>query len=155
METPAGKECRGSMPQLEPRISFLTLGVSDLQRARCFYRDTLGWPLATKSNDYVAFFQLNGFVLALFPRLSLGDDAGVPLAEGGYSRVTLAYNVRERDEVDALLGQLAALGVKIVKPAGDAIWGGRTGYFCDTEQNLWEVAWNPGGYLDAEGNFRF
>lgn len=143
------------MAQMEPRISFLTLGVGDLDRARAFYRDVLGWPLAAKSNAHVAFFQLNGFVLALFPRTSLGDDAGVPLVEGGYSRVTLAYNVRERGEVDALLGHLAGQGVTVVKPASDAVWGGRTGYFCDTEQNLWEVAWNPGGYLDVDGNFQF
>lgn len=144
------------MATLEPRLSFITLGVTDLARARAFYRDVLGWALSRKSQEGVAFFQLNGFVLALFPADELAKDANLP--EGAmirYSRISLAYNVRERGDVDALLAELAAKGVEIPRPASDAFWGGRTGYFADPDGYLWEVAWNPGGYLDEQGNFNF
>lgn len=140
---------------MQPRISFLTLGVKDVAAARAFYQNTLGWPLSTKSNDHVAFFQLNGFVLALFSAAGLAKDAGVPLVDGGGTRVSLAYNVQEAGDVDALLAHLASQGVRIVRPASTAFWGGRTGYFSDPDGFLWEVAHNPGGYLDAAGNFRF
>ena len=140
---------------MDARMSFLTLGVNDLARARDFYSKVLGWPLSSKSNEHVVFFQLNGFVLALFPREALAADAGVPAAGSGFSGIALAHNVATRDEVDALLVQLAAQGVRIVKPASDAFWGGRTGYFADPDGYLWEVAWNPGGYLDDAGNFIF
>jgi len=138
---------------MQARLSFLTLGVRDLDRARAFYRDVLGWPLSPKSQDGIAFFQLNGFVLALYPREALAEDAGVPAESNGFLPVSLAHNVAERGDVDALLDELAAKGVHIAKPAADAFWGGRSGYFADPDGFLWEVAWNPGGYLDADGNF--
>ncbi|MBV8659885.1 MAG: VOC family protein [Burkholderiales bacterium] len=140
---------------MDPRMSFLTLGVKNLDRARDFYSKVLGWPLSSKSNAHVAFFQLNGFVLGLYPREALAADAGVAAEGSGFSGVALAHNVATRDDVDALLAQLAAQGVRIVKPASDAFWGGRTGYFADLDGYLWEVAWNPGGYLDDAGNFIF
>jgi hypothetical protein len=141
---------------MQPRLSFITLGVADIHRARDFYRDVLGWPLSSRSQAGVAFFQLNGFVLALYPADALARDAGLPAGVmTGVSRIALAYNVRARDEVDALLADLAAKGATITRPAADAFWDGRTGYFADPDGYLWEVAWNPGGYLDAAGNFRF
>lgn len=139
---------------MEPRLSFLTLGVRDLPRARAFYTDVLGWTEARQSNPHVAFFQLPGFVLALYGADALSEDAGVPLQEVGVPRVALACNVAARDDVDALLARLAARGVTITRPASDASWGGRTGYFQDPEGFLWEVAWNPGGQLGADGSFR-
>lgn len=138
---------------MEPRLSFLTLGVSDLDRSRVFYRDTLGWPLSTRSNDHVAFFQLNGFVLSLFPAAELAIDANVSSEGAGFSRFSMAYNVREAHDVDGLLARLQSQGVKIVRQASTAFWGGRTGYFADPDGFLWEVAHNPGGQLDARGNF--
>ncbi|WP_374349056.1 VOC family protein [Chitinimonas sp.] len=141
---------------MQPRLSFITLGVSDLDRARAFYGEVLGWPVSAKSQAGVAFFQLNGFVLALYPARALARDAGLP-AEGapGAARLCLAHNVAERAEVDSLLAELAAKGATITRPAFDTDWGGRAGYFADPDGNLWEVAWNPGGYLDAAGNFVF
>lgn len=142
---------------MQPRLSFLTLGVADLARARAFYAEVLGWPLSAKSQEGVAFFQLNGFVLALFPAAGLARDAGLAPEQlaSGFKPIALAYNVAEREQVDALLAKLATQGATITKPAEDAFWGGRNGYFADPDGYLWEVAWNPGGYLDATGNFLF
>ncbi|GLR15273.1 glyoxalase [Chitinimonas prasina] len=139
---------------MQARISFITLGVRDLERARRFYCEVMGWPLSPKSQAGVAFFQLNGFVLALLPADALAHDAGLA-GEGGHARIALAHNVATRDEVDSLLLELASRGATITKPADDTFWGGRNGYFSDPDGYLWEVAWNPGGYLDVEGDFWF
>jgi uncharacterized protein len=141
----------------EQRLSLVTLGVSDLKRSRQFYRDVLGWTPSSLGGDDVAFFPLNGIVLGLFPRAALAADAGVEAlepgaADGALSRVALAYNVRERDEVDRALGQIAAAGARVVKPAEDAPWGGRSGYFADPDGFLWEVAWNPGFPIREDGS---
>lgn len=140
---------------MQARLSFLTLGVTDLARARRFYTERLGWTESDKSQEGVAFFRLNGFMLALFPAAALARDAGLDAGQlaGGHAPIALAYNVTERAGVDALLAELACHGVTITKPAQDAFWGGRHGYFADPDGYLWEVAWNPGGQLDAAGNF--
>lgn len=127
---------------MEPRISFVTLGVTDLERSIRFYVDVLG--LTRLNNDAkVAFFELGRTWLALFPRHLLAADAGVPDDGSGFARFSLAHNVRTPEAVDELLAQVEAGGAKIVKPAQQADWGGRTGYFADPDGFLWEVAWNP------------
>jgi catechol 2,3-dioxygenase-like lactoylglutathione lyase family enzyme len=129
---------------MEPRLSFVTLGVADLARSVRFYTEVLG---IARRNDHpdVAFFELGKTWLALFPRHLLAADAGVPDDGGtGFARFSLAHNVRAPEEVDALLERVAAGGARIVKPAHRADWGGRTGYFADPDGFLWEVAWNPG-----------
>ena len=65
--------------------------------------------------------------------------------------MTLAYNTRSRDEVDAVLQFAADAGARIVKPAQDAFWGGYSGYFADPDGHLWEVAWNPFWELSESG----
>lgn len=137
---------------MEPRISLITLGVADLARAIAFYRDGLGLP---QHGDYpgVAFFSLRGTWLSLYGRADLAADVNMPEAatpdtapEGGarFSGITLAHNVRSKEEVDALLQHAASVGATIVKPAREAEWGGYSGYFADPDGHLWEVAWNPG-----------
>ena len=128
---------------VEPRISIITLGVTDLARSVEFYRDGLGLPLVDENTESIAFFQSRGTWLALYPRESLAADAGVATEGSGFSGVTLAHNVRTREEVDALLDVAVAAGATLVKAAQDTLWGGYSGYFADPESYLWEIAWNP------------
>ena len=138
---------------LEQRLSLITLGVSDLERSTRFYQDVLGWRPAAVGGGSVTFFQLNGVVLGLFPRTELAADAGVDgLESGGFSRVALAYNVRERDDVDRVLAHVRREGAQLVKSAEDAFWGGRSGYFADPDGFLWEVAWNSGFPIREDGS---
>jgi uncharacterized protein len=136
---------------MEPRITLITLGVSDLPRSVGFYRDGLGLPLSSASSEEVAFFRTQGVVLGLFPRHCLAADAGVPDDGRGFAGITIAHNVREREDVDKLMGEVARAGADIIKPAGDAEWGGRHGYFADPDGYLWEVAWNPISPLGDDG----
>jgi catechol 2,3-dioxygenase-like lactoylglutathione lyase family enzyme len=134
---------------MQPRITVLTLGVDDLERAVAFYRDGLGLKtdgIVGKEFEHgaVAFFDLQADVkLALWPRASLAHDAGLPVGMPCATELSLGHNVTSRDEVDAVMEQAARAGARIVKPAQETFWGGYAGYFQDPDQHLWEVAWNP------------
>jgi catechol 2,3-dioxygenase-like lactoylglutathione lyase family enzyme len=127
---------------MEPRLSFVTLGVTDLERATRFYETGLGLP-RLKSPPTVSFFELGKTWLALYPRDLLAADAGVPSQGSGFPGFALAHNVRSKADADRLLGEVAAAGGRIVKPAQQAEWGGYSGYFADPDGFLWEVACNP------------
>ena len=135
---------------MEPRLSLVTLGVTDLARATAFY-EGLGWPRRVRAAEGIAFFQLGGLGLSLYPRAELAADAGVPLQAAPSQGFTLAYNARSRAEVDAVLARAAALGGRITQPAQDAAWGGYHGHVADPEGFLWEIAWNPGFPIAADG----
>ncbi len=127
---------------MEPRLSFVTLGVADLQRATQFYEEVLKLPRLSTPPE-VSFFELGKTWLSLYPRELLAADAGVPAAGSGFPGFSLAHNVRSVAEVDELLKEVAAKGGRIVKQGTHAYWGGYTGYFADPDGFLWEVAWNP------------
>lgn len=133
---------------MEPRLSLVTLGVSDLARARKFYEEGLGFPVQPQSTDDVVFFGLRGVWLGLWSRESLAEDAGVSSEGSGFRGMALAHNVRSRDEVDGLLAQAERAGATIVRRAQEAFWGGYTGYFTDPDGHLWEVAWNPHFWIE-------
>lgn len=156
---------------MEPRISVVTLGVSDLDRAVAFY-EAMGLERHEKFTEGVAFFQMGGLILALWPRDELAREAGREVSAGhraggthvgmagrtavsevrpDFSGVALAYNTRTPDEVAELLDRAEKAGGRRLKSAQRAFWGGVQGYFEDTEGNLWEVAWNPDFPIDAEG----
>ena len=136
---------------MEQRVSVLTLSVADLARSRAFYEEGLGWRAAF-ADDEVAFYQLNGLVLALFSRQAFEEDADLPAGTARAGGIALAYNVRERDEVDSEMGHAARAGATILRPARDTTWGGYSGYFTDPDGHPWEVAWNPHWRLDDAGN---
>ena len=134
---------------MKPYITLLTLAVDDLERAVRFYRDGLGLPtkgiVGTEfAHGAVAFFALQpGLKLAVWPRESLAHDTGIPMGARSATEFTIGHNVGSREEVDALMEHAARAGATIVKPAGDAFWGGYSGYFQDPDGHLWEIAWNP------------
>jgi catechol 2,3-dioxygenase-like lactoylglutathione lyase family enzyme len=134
---------------MKPRITLLTLGVDDLERAVTFYRDGLGLPtkgiVGTEfEHGAVAFFELqSGLQLALWPRDSIAHDTGIQTSPHSPTELTIGHNVRSPEEVDAVMEQAKRAGARIVKPATKTFWGGYAGYFQDPDDHLWEVAWNP------------
>jgi catechol 2,3-dioxygenase-like lactoylglutathione lyase family enzyme len=136
---------------MEPRVSIVTIAVDDLDRMAAFYQ-TMGLK-RHRIDEGVAFFQMGGAILALFPRKDAEPDAGIEFGKG-VSRVYLAYNTRSDAEVDQVLAEAERAGGSIVKPAGRAFWGGWYGYFADPEDNLWEVAHNPQFPIDEAGNIK-
>ncbi len=138
-----GRGLSSEKTSLEPRVSFITLGVRDLERATRFYKDVLGLPQLPSPPGVVSFFEMGRTWLALFPREDLAADAGVTPEGSGFPGFALAHNVRSEAEVDQLLAEAAAGGGRIVKPGQPTDWGGYAGYFADPDGFLWEVAWNP------------
>lgn len=134
---------------MKSRITVITLGVDDLDRAVRFYRDGLGFKtegIIGKEFEYgaVAFFDLQaGLKLALWPRKSLAHDSGVPSGNPSATELSLGHNVSSKSEVDDVMEQAKYAGAVIVKPAQNTFWGGYAGYFQDPDKHLWEVVWNP------------
>jgi catechol 2,3-dioxygenase-like lactoylglutathione lyase family enzyme len=135
---------------MEQRMSLVTLGVNDLARARRFYEEGLGWHRDGGADD-VAFYQTGGFIMALWGRSQLADDAAVEDKRPGFDGLALAYCARTKKDVDAVLAQAKAAGGRITVPARDTFWGGYSGYFADPDGHLWEIAWNPGWTLTDDG----
>jgi catechol 2,3-dioxygenase-like lactoylglutathione lyase family enzyme len=134
---------------MNPRISLLTLAVSNLERSLAFYRDGLGLP--TKGivgrefeHGAVAFFELSGGIkLALWAQDNVQHDTGIektPLCPTGF---TIGHNVASRGEVDAVMAAAQRAGAKVAKAAQETFWGGYAGYFQDPDGHVWEIAWNP------------
>lgn len=134
---------------MKSRVTVITIGVDDLETALRFYRDGLG--LRTEgivgqefTDGAVAFFDLQaGLKLAIWPRISIAHDSGLPLGSPSPTEFTLGHNVSSKAEVDAVMEQARRAGARIVKPAHDTFWGGYAGYFQDPDQHVWEVVWNP------------
>jgi hypothetical protein len=133
---------------MEAHISIITLGVADLNRSIDFYRTGLGLPTTHKEGEGIAFFQLRGTWLALYPHAALAEDAGLPPVRAAFGGITLANNVASKQEVDRVIAQALAAGATLLRPAADMVWGGYSGYFADPDGHPWEVAWNPGLPLD-------
>ncbi len=139
---------------MEQRVSLITLGVADLERSRKFY-ESLGWRRSMVEAEGIAFSQAAGMALALYPRDELAKDANIGPEGDGFGGISLAYNTRNREEVDAVLAEAKAAGAKILKPAKEASWGGYSGYFSDPDGFVWEVAWNPFFQMAEDGTFDF
>ncbi len=141
---------------MEPRISIITLGVSDLERSTLFYRDGLGLPVHEAGGDEITFFAMNDIMLALYSRDDLADDANMPERKGSPQPAmhgfTIAHNVASREEVDAVLRLAESAGARIAKPAHETFWGGYGGYFADPDGFLWEVATGAGLPVDPDGD---
>ena len=137
---------------MDQRISMITLGVRDLSRARTFY-EALGWTGRQPKGADIVFFQLPGSVFALYPRSALAEDATLHDDAPGaqFGGMALAYNGRDKAEVDRVLAEAKAAGAKILKPAQDVFWGGYSGYFADLDGHPWEVAFNPHWELRPDG----
>lgn len=138
---------------MEQRLSLITLGVPDLDEARHFYLDGLGWTPVLDVAGQVAFVQVApGVLLSLFDATELAADVGDGRAAApAVGNVTLAHNVGSEAEVDAVLAEAVAAGGTLLKRAQRAAWGGYHGYFADPAGTPWEVAFNPALVVDDDG----
>lgn len=137
---------------MEQRLSLVTLGVTNLERARAFY-EGLGWKTGASPSDDVVFFQAGGMVVALWGRDQLAEDS-VVADNGGWGGVTLAHNVRSPEEVDAVLAEAERAGATIARRGAETFWGGYSGVFIDPDGHPWEVAHNPGWTIYGDGSVR-
>jgi predicted lactoylglutathione lyase len=137
---------------VKQRVSLITLGVSDLGRARGFY-EKLGWQTGAKPDDDVVFFQASEMIVALWDRARLAEDSTVA-DSGGWGGVTLALNLGSPAEVDAVIEEARAAGATIGREPAETFWGGYSGVFLDPDGHPWEVAHNPHWTITEDGGVR-
>jgi len=139
-----------------PRLTMLTLGVADLNKAMKFYEAVLGTPPNT-SYDGVTFIELPGTWISLYPFESLAKDISpeIPASRSGFSGITLAHNARSKDDVVAIVERARTAGARVVKEPQETFWGGFSGYFADLDGYYWEVAWGPMFEFTENGELRF
>jgi catechol 2,3-dioxygenase-like lactoylglutathione lyase family enzyme len=135
---------------MEQRMSLVTLGVSDLARARAFY-ETLGWTTGAAPAEDVVFFQAGGMVVALWGRSQLAEDSGT-VDGGGWGGVTFAHNVGSPAEVDKVIEEARSAGATIARDGAETFWGGYSGVFIDPDGHPWEVAHNPHWTIADDGS---
>jgi len=136
---------------MNQQLNLITLGVRDLERARRFYRDGLGWRESSASQESVAFFNAGGLVLALWSRAELAADVPVVDDGHGFNGIALGQILASRESVDAAIADARSAGAAILKEPADTFWGGYSGYFADPEDYVWELAWNPFFPRDEQG----
>jgi catechol 2,3-dioxygenase-like lactoylglutathione lyase family enzyme len=137
---------------VEPRVTFITLGVPDLDAARRFYVDGLGWEPALDVPGEVIFIQVgHGLLLALFDAQKMAADIGAGASVAATAGIALAHNVASEAEVAGAMERAAAAGATVLKPAQATAWGGHHGYFADPAGFVWEVAHNPGWRVEPDG----
>ena len=129
--------------ELQPNV--ITLGVTDLDEARRFYTEGLGFPILRDEGQFVSLGLGDASSgLALYRRDALAQDAGVPADGTGFRGVTLSYITDSADHVDGLLAQATAAGGRLVKPAKRALWGGYSGNVADPDGHIWKVTSSSG-----------
>lgn len=132
----------GTVEVMDQRISFITLAVADVDRARAFYLDGLGWTADLDVPGEVVMIRAGDrLVLSLWDRDAFAAEVGIPA--DGLAPITLAHNVATTAEVDQILALAASLGAATTGPV-ERDWGGYTGYFADPDGFRWEIAFNPG-----------
>ncbi len=137
---------------MDQRVTLITLGVTDLARARGFY-EGLGWKTNAKPDDDVVFFQAGPMVFALWDRARLAEDSTVS-DSGGWGGITLAHNVGSPGEVDEVIETARAAGATIGREPAETFWGGYSGVFVDPGGHPWEVAHNPHWTIAEDGSVK-
>lgn len=132
------------------RVTFVTLGVADLERARHFYA-AWGWQPHPSDAPGVLFYQMHGAALALFPLDELAADQGRPGTALGTGAVTLAQNCASEAETDAVWQAAVDAGATALKRPEKLFWGGYSGYVTDPDRHVWEIAHNPFWPLAPDG----
>ena len=138
---------------MEQRLSIVTLGVADVAASRRFY-EQMGWKASSVGDEQIAFFQVGSMVFSLYSLEEMARDLGLESGGSGCASIALAYNVRHKEDVDAVLAEAEQAGARLLKAAEEKPWGGYAGYFADPEGYAWEVAWNPGFELREDGSLR-
>lgn len=127
---------------MKQALQFITLGVRDLKASKTWYIDNFGWE-PFRDEGGIVFFEMNGFILSLYPCHELAEDIGVKDDGTGFRNFTLAILKKSEEEVDAVFEELKHKGVAIVKAPQKVFWGGYSGYVADPDNNYWEIAFNP------------
>jgi lactoylglutathione lyase len=124
------------------RIDVVVLFVADLDRAKAFYRDTLGLQMKLEDQDS-AFFDLEGTSLLLLSIAGAQDLLSSGAVTVQHPTGATSQLVAFVEDVDAVYTDLTAQGVEFVTQPTDQAWGMRTAHFRDPDGHLWEISHSP------------
>lgn len=139
---------------MEPRLSLVTLGVTDLDAARRFYVEGLGWRPVLDAGEAVFIQVGHGVLLSLYGRRDLAREARTAAGPTEPPPISLAHNVGSEDEVHRVVETVRAAGGEVVAEPSRASWGGVTAYVADPDGFRWEIAHNPGLVVGPDGTVR-
>jgi uncharacterized protein len=139
---------------MKPRLNIVTLGVSNLQKSKEFYQNTLGWEPAKGSDNNIVFYNHGGIILSLYPLDKLADDAMLLPDSSGFSGVTLAVNQDTKEAVTETFNKAVKNGAKVLVNPRETFWGGYDAYFADPDGHTWEIAWAPFWEYDEQGSLK-
>jgi len=142
---------------MNQQLHFITLATEDLDAARVFYRDGLGWePLVDVPGEVIFFQVAPGVTLGFFDAVKFAEDMNRAEPIGGIRGVTLSHNVESREAVDLTVETLVSAGGRVMKAPQDGAFGGiYHAHVSDPNGVVWEIAHNPGWRIDDEDNVRF
>jgi predicted enzyme related to lactoylglutathione lyase len=130
---------------MKAHVSSILLGVRDMDRAKQFYTEGLGWKIR---NDFgiSVFFESDGASpVGLYGREGLADQMGTDHEGSGFSGLVLTYVVRTEARVDEVMAEAEKAGATVLKPAGALPWGGYGGTFADPDGYIWSVGHSSQG----------
>ena len=133
------------------RVTLITLGVDDLERAKAFYA-AMGWTPTREIEGQVVFYQMHGSALGFFSRAGLAKEQHRPVSELGTGAMTLAQNMTSREEVDTTYARAIAAGATPLAEPAEMAWGGYSSYYADPDGHVWETAHNPFWTLNPDGS---
>lgn len=136
------------------RLNLVCLGVSNVKKALAFYK-ALGFKTPEQgTNPPIVFFDNQGSKIELFPIEKLAKDINESkppeVNTTGFSGMTLACNMKSKEEVDDVMQQVVKAGGKVVKEPQMVEWGGYSGYFQDLDGYYWEVAFADSWQFDDQ-----
>ncbi|NEA28154.1 VOC family protein [Actinomadura bangladeshensis] len=130
---------------MKAHVSSILLGVKDMDAAKRFYTEGLGWKI---KDDYgiSVFFESDGASpVGFYGRAGLADQVGTSPEGSGFSGLVLTYVVRSEARVDEIIAEAEKAGAAILKPAGALPWGGYGGTFADPDGYIWSLGYSPRG----------
>ncbi|MET9401981.1 VOC family protein [Kitasatospora sp. NPDC002965] len=130
---------------MKAHVSSILLGVRDMDRAKQFYTEGLGWKIKDDYGISVFFDSDGASPVGFYGREGLAGQVGTDPEGSGFSRLVLTYVVRSEARVDEIMAEAQKAGATILKPAGALPWGGYGGTFADPEGYIWSLGYSAPG----------
>ncbi|WP_328663377.1 VOC family protein [Streptomyces sp. NBC_00328] len=130
---------------MKAHVSSILLGVRDMDRAKQFYTEGLGWKVQSDYGISVFFESDGASPVGFYSREGLADQVGTDHEGSGFSGLVLTYVVRSEARVDEIMAEAAKAGATVLKPAGALPWGGYGGTFADPDGYVWSLGFSAQG----------
>jgi lactoylglutathione lyase len=125
---------------MQPRIALITIVTGNVPRLVAFYRDVIGFAVATDMDSYVEF-ESDGVRFSICAREVMHQATG----HDSFSRppsgqhFELAFPLPTAEAVDSTYARLVSRGATPIKEPADMSWNQRAAFFADPDGNVHEI----------------